>query len=70
MVEEQLKRRQLESAALTAEETAGELERLHSQAEKQRDILQWDLDRTREKKFRKEHELKKITGNKEEQEKH
>ena len=59
---EREKRRQLETAALTAEETAAELERLHSQAEKQRDILQWDLEMVREKKFKKELQLKKLNG--------
>ena len=56
------KRQQLETAALTAEETAAELERLHSQAEKRRDGLAWDLEKLREKKFKKELQLKTLNG--------
>ena len=63
LADEKKKRQQLETAALTAEETAAELERLHSSAEKQRDIIQWELDKVREAKFKKEHQHKKLSGN-------
>jgi chromosome segregation ATPase len=56
--EDAVRRVDLQNSAMSAEQTCNEMDRMLDKEEKQKDLLQWDLDKLREKKFTMEHDLK------------
>ncbi len=54
------KRAELKNSALTAEEMLKEMDRLLEGEVRRRDVLKWDLEKLRERKFRSEQSLKEL----------